>query len=79
MFFNKETGIILVYRLDSYMDVGQADSLLRYAKGDGGLPDYALILSLTYQARTSWDRPTFPACSTKFPSSGTDFTDCSCP
>ena len=31
----------MVYRLDSYMDVGQAVSLLLYAKGDGALPDYA--------------------------------------
>ncbi len=42
MFFNKETGIYRVYRLDSYIDVGPAVSLLRYAKGDGELPDYAL-------------------------------------
>ena len=40
-FFNKETGIFTFYRLDFYIDVGPAVSLLRYAKGDGGLPDYA--------------------------------------
>mgnify|MGYP000960607648 CR=1 FL=1 len=34
--FNKETGITLVYRLDSYIDVGLAVSLLLYAKGDRG-------------------------------------------
>lgn len=34
-------GIFTFYRLDSYIDVGPAVSLLRYAKGDGGLPDYA--------------------------------------
>lgn len=43
-FFNKETGS-LVYRLDFYIDGGPAVSLLRYAKGDGGLPDYAPVLS----------------------------------
>jgi len=31
----------MVYRLDSYIDVGPAVSLLLYAKGDGALPDYA--------------------------------------
>jgi hypothetical protein len=41
MFFNKETGILSVYRLDSYMDIGPTVSLLSYAKGDGRLPDYA--------------------------------------
>ena len=40
-FFNKETGIARVYHLDSYIDVGPAVSLLRYAKGDRWLPDYA--------------------------------------
>ena len=41
MFFKKETGIFAVYRPDSYMDVGPAVYVLRYAKGDGELPDYA--------------------------------------
>ena len=41
MFINNETGICSVYLLDSSMDVGPAVSLLRYAKGDGGLPNYA--------------------------------------
>jgi len=41
--FNKETGIFTFYRLDSYMDVGPAVSLLRYAKGDRWLMDYAPV------------------------------------
>lgn len=39
--FNKVTGVFSVYRLVSYMDVGPTFSLLSYAKGDTGLPDYA--------------------------------------
>lgn len=39
--FNKVTGVFSVYRLVSYMDVGPTFSLLSYAKGDAGLPDYA--------------------------------------
>jgi hypothetical protein len=31
----------LVYRLDSYVDIRPTVSLLRYAKGDAGCPDYA--------------------------------------
>lgn len=41
--FNKETGIYMVYRLDSYIDSGQTVSLLRYAKGDRRLMDYAPV------------------------------------
>jgi hypothetical protein len=33
----------MVYRLDSYKDVGPAVSLLRYAKGDRRLMDYAPV------------------------------------
>ncbi len=53
MFFNKETGIYRVYRLDSYIDVGPAVSLLRYAKGDGGCRIMLLIFYLNHQERTS--------------------------
>ena len=31
----------MFYRLDCYIDIGPTVSLLRYAKGDGGLSDYA--------------------------------------
>ena len=53
--FNKETGIYRVYRIDYCIDVGPAVSLLRYAKGVGGLPDYAPNFYLNHQAKTSWE------------------------
>ena len=41
--FDKEAGIITFYRLDSYIDVCPAVSLLGYAKGDRWLMDYAPV------------------------------------
>ena len=41
--FNKKTGISMVCGIDSYIDVGPAASLLRYAKGDRSLMDYAPV------------------------------------
>ena len=40
-FFNKETGVFLAYRFDSYVDVCPAVSLLLYPEGDGRCPDFA--------------------------------------
>jgi hypothetical protein len=50
---NKETGICSVCRLDFHMDVGQAVSLLRYAKRDGDCRIMRLISYLNHQERTS--------------------------
>lgn len=38
----------MVYRLDSYIDVGPAVFLLRYAKGGRRLMDYAPVPALNY-------------------------------
>jgi hypothetical protein len=42
-FFNKETGIFMVYDIDLYIDVGPAVSLLRYANEHRRLMDYAPV------------------------------------
>lgn len=38
----------MVYRIDSYIDIDPAVSLLRYTKGDKGFRIMLLILSLNY-------------------------------
>jgi hypothetical protein len=70
--FNKETGIYRAYHLDFYIDVGPAVSLLLYAKGDAGLPNYApdfFPQPLGANLMGEW-RPPYP---------WAKFTDCSWP
>jgi hypothetical protein len=46
----------MVYRPDSYIDIGPAVSLLRYAKGDRQLMDYARVYDAQVAARSlKWD------------------------
>jgi hypothetical protein len=52
--FNKETGILSVYRVDFFMGVPLGRLLLRCAKGDRDCRIMRLIFYLNYQKRTSW-------------------------